>query len=103
MTCPPTNVARVRIIWLSTALGALVGAAVFAVLEATGHVSDGTRVFGWTSYSTPRRYADYLPVGSQHMLAWWLILLLALGAGLVAGALVGCTAKMTGFRVSRRP
>jgi hypothetical protein len=53
----------------------------------------------------PRRYVDYLPVppGTPgDFIAWWLILLLAIGAGIAFGAVVGAAAVLAGFRVNRR-
>jgi hypothetical protein len=91
-----------RTIAISSLLGATAGAVVYAVLRGTNHITHSSRAVGWFSY-TPRRYVDYLAVPSNATdgTAWWLVLLMAIAAGLVVGAVIGTVAALFGIRVTR--
>lgn len=83
-------------------LGAIIGAAVFGVLDAASHIASRSYVFGWYAYR-PRRYIDYLPVPGGSAMSWWAILLVAVGIGVVVSAAVGTVATLAGFRLNREP
>lgn len=93
-----------RVIAITSTLGALVGFAVYAVLHVTDHIRSGSGVFGWYSYA-PRRYTDYLAVPSGSLgntTAWWLVMLLAIAIGLGVGAAAGIIAALAGVKLTRR-
>lgn len=86
-----------------SALGAIIGAGIFGVLDASSHIASGSHTFGWYAYR-PRRYVDYLPVPSGTpgaAASWWLIFLLAIGIGAAVGAIVGTLVAVAGFRLNR--
>ncbi|HET6877408.1 MAG TPA: hypothetical protein VFH38_07750 [Jatrophihabitans sp.] len=93
-----------RTVTIISALGAIIGAAIYGVLDATSHIASGSHTFGWYAYR-PRRYVDYLPVPSgtaSSTTSWWLILLLAIGIGVAVGAAAGTLAALAGFRLDRK-
>lgn len=93
----------VRTVSIISTLGAIIGAAVYGVLDAASHIASGSHTFGWYAYR-PRRYVDYLAVPSSTAgtaTSWWLMLLLAIGIGTAVGAAVGTLAAIAGFRLNR--